>query len=495
VYSGPSRRSLVDDGPVRDMLRVGLPFAVLIGVVLSFASLGVPPNLTRRLADRGIIDPFPIQAATLPDALAGRDVCGRAPTGSGKTIAFGLALAARIGPAHPRRPRALVLVPTRELASQVCDELAKLVDRRVGVVAVYGGAGYGGQRKGLARGAAIVVACPGRLEDLIECGDVRLDDVDLVVVDEADRMADMGFLPAVRRLLDRTNPKRQTMLFSATLDGDVDALIKHYQNDPARHEVHVDEHDGEEVVHMFWPAGKEERVSMTAGVAAEHKRTLVFCRTRHGVDRLARQLGAAGVDAAGIHGGRSQAQRERALKAFTVGQVPVLVATDVAARGIHVHDVGAVVHFDPAGDAKDYVHRSGRTGRAGSPGVVVSLVMPEQRREVHAIRRLLGLAEGPDAKEAATAATMGGGQRGRTTRRARQHEFRKDANNMPIGTVKFFNSEKGYGFISRDGGEDVFVHFSNIQGEGYRNLETGQQVEFEVGQGRKGDEALNVRAL
>jgi superfamily II DNA/RNA helicase len=371
---------------------------LLIGAVLTFESLGVSPALSRRLAERGIVEPFPVQTATLPDVLAGRDVCGRAPTGSGKTIAFGLAIAQRVGPARPRRPRALVLVPTRELAAQVSAEIALLLPRRVGVVTVYGGVGYGAQRKGLARGAGVVVACPGRLEDLMAAGDVRLDDVDIVVVDEADRMADMGFLPAVRRILDHTSTNRQTLLFSATLDNDVDALVARYQRDPVHHAVGHEERSGESVVHHFWNAPNHERVALTAGLTKDHFRTLVFCRTRRGVDRLTRQLGAAGVDATGIHGGRSQSQRDRALAAFTAGRVAALIATDVAARGIHVDDVGCVVHFDPAADAKDYVHRSGRTGRAGADGVVVSLVTPDQRSAVRALRRSLGLADAREAK-------------------------------------------------------------------------------------------------
>ncbi|HET8621782.1 MAG TPA: DEAD/DEAH box helicase, partial [Acidimicrobiales bacterium] len=290
----------------------------------SFAALGVPAPLCATLARRGIDEPFPIQAATLPDALAGRDVAGKAPTGSGKTLAFGLTIAARAldaGPSRPRRPRALVLVPTRELAAQVQRELAALVDeRRDGpVAAVYGGVGYGPQRRLLAQGPSVVVACPGRLEDLVSTGDVVLDRAEVVVLDEADRMADMGFLPAVRRLLDLTPARRQTLLFSATLDGDVDKLVDQYQKDPAHYAVAGYEGDGAEVEHLFWAVPRAKRVALTADVVARTGSTIVFTRTRHGADRVARQLGQAGVKAVPIHGRRTQAQRDQALRQFSTG--------------------------------------------------------------------------------------------------------------------------------------------------------------------------------
>ena len=333
----------------------------------SFAGLGVPAPLCATLARRGIAEPFPIQTATLPDVLAGRDVAGKAPTGSGKTLAFALAIAARAasaGPVRPRRPRALVLVPTRELAAQVQGEIAAFVDQPVATV--YGGVGYGPQRRLLARGVSAVVACPGRLEDLVATGDIHLDSADLVVLDEADRMADMGFLPAVRRLLDQTPADRQTLLFSATLDGDVDTLVRRYQRDPAHHEVAGADGDDVEVDHLFWRTAREARIAVTADIVQRVGSTIVFSRTRHGADRITRQLARAGVGAVAIHGRRSQAQRDRALAQFRDGRAPALVATDVAARGIHVDGVACVVHFDMPDDPKDYVHRSGRTGRAGS---------------------------------------------------------------------------------------------------------------------------------
>jgi len=365
----------------------------------SFALLGVPEQLCAALSRRGIDAPFPIQAATVPDALAGRDIAGRAPTGSGKTLAFGLAIAAQAaaaGKPRPRRPRALVLVPTRELAAQVQRELQSLIDRDAGpVTTVYGGVSYGPQRRALAQGASAVVACPGRLEDLVGTGDVVLDNVELVVVDEADRMADMGFMPAVKRLLDRTPERRQTLLFSATLDGDVDALVQRYQRDPARYEVAGTEADVGDITHLFWRLSRANRIDVTRDVVVACGPTIVFCRTCHGADRVTKQLERAGVAAVAIHGRRTQGQRDKALAAFTRGRAPALVATDVAARGIHVDGVGAVVHYDLPEDPKDYVHRSGRTGRAGATGVVVALVAKEDGdKKARTLQRSLDDVEG-----------------------------------------------------------------------------------------------------
>jgi superfamily II DNA/RNA helicase len=345
-----------------------------------------------RLESLGATSPFPVQVATLPDALAGRDVCGRAPTGSGKTIAFGLPVMARVGKATRRRPRALVLVPTRELANQVRDQLAVLgAGSGRSVLAVYGGAGMARQIQRLHRGADVVVATPGRLEDLIARGDARLDEVGIVVLDEADRMADMGFLPPVRRILDQVRPDRQTMLFSATLDGDVDELIRRYQRDPARHEVAVPEETAGDVTHRFWRVAQAERAKLAAEIVRREWPAIVFCRTRHGADRVARNLSRDGIRAQAIHGDRSQAQRERALAAFGAGDIEVLVATDVAARGIHVDAVACVVQLDPPATEKDYVHRAGRTGRAGSTGQVITLVAPGQERDVRNLVRGLRL--------------------------------------------------------------------------------------------------------
>jgi superfamily II DNA/RNA helicase len=370
----------------------------------SFASLGVPSDIVAALDRKSITEPFPIQTATIPDALDGRDVCGKAPTGSGKTLAFGIGAVARLTgrPSRPRHPRVLVLTPTRELAAQVATELRVLATpRQLRVDSFYGGVGYGPQLKALSRGVDVSVACPGRLGDLIERGSLFLDAVEIVILDEADRMADMGFLPDVRRLLDLTPESRQTLLFSATLDGDVDVLVRRYQNDPARHELEADQDDSNAAVHLFWKLGTTDRVNTVAKVVAAAGPTIVFCRTKRSADRIARQLGQHGVRAVAIHGDRSQKQRDRALESFVRGAVDALVATDVAARGIHVDGVNAVIHFDPPADSKDYVHRSGRTARAGATGVVVSLVPAEKASAVKRIQRDLGFAVGMTAPDIA----------------------------------------------------------------------------------------------
>jgi superfamily II DNA/RNA helicase len=336
------------------------------------------------------LTPFPVQEATIPDILAGRDVSGKAPTGSGKTLAFGLPILARIQKAASRRPRALILAPTRELADQINRDLrplASAMGRRVAVV--YGGVGYGSQRSALNRGADVLVATPGRLEDLIEQGAVDLGQVDVVVLDEADRMADMGFLPAMTRILDQVPGDRQTVLFSATLDGDVAVLSRRYQRNPVSHEAGTVEPRSSEASHHFWLVEHHQRVGQTAELVDHVGSSIVFTRTRRGADRLARQLSKEGIAAVAMHGGRSQSQRERALDAFARGRAQALIATDVAARGIHIDDVASVIHYDPPADQKDYLHRSGRTGRAGSTGLVVSLVTPEKRREVQRLQRHL----------------------------------------------------------------------------------------------------------
>ena len=368
----------------------------------TFRDLGVAADFAGLLAERGVTSPFAIQTAAIPDALAGRDVCGKAPTGSGKTIAFGLPLVERVaataGKARPRHPRALVLAPTRELASQIERELRPLAAlRRRSVATFFGGVGFGPQLAALRSGCDIAVACPGRLADLVRQGELHLDEVAVVVIDEADRMADMGFLPEVRRLLDRVPSDRQTLLFSATLDGDVDVLVKRYQRTPVRHEAEGE--GGGVTEHLFWKVSRDQRVGTVAGLATKHWSTLVFCRTKRGADRVAKQLGQRGVTAAAIHGDRSQSQRERALAAFTAGDVAALVATDVAARGIHVDDVACVVHFDPPADEKDYVHRSGRTGRAGRDGTVVTLVSEDTAAGVRQLQRRLGLPSGTAAPD------------------------------------------------------------------------------------------------
>jgi superfamily II DNA/RNA helicase/cold shock CspA family protein len=469
---------------------------------MTFGALGVPDDLTASLRRTGIDAPFPIQAAVIPDALAGRDVTGRAPTGSGKTLAFGLPVIARLAAAQRRRPTALVLAPTRELAEQIAVELRPLARaRRLDVASVYGGVGYGPQRKALDAGVELVVACPGRLEDLLSMGALRLDDVRHVVVDEADRMADMGFLPAVRRLLDLTHPERQVLLFSATLDGAVGKLAAAVQRRPVRHEVGPAGPDIRAARHLFWAVPRPDRTQLTADVVGRLGSTMVFCRTRHGADRLARQLAKLGVTAAPIHGGRSQPQRDRALKAFATGAVSTLVATDVAARGVHVDDVAAVVHYDLPADAATYVHRSGRTARAGASGVVVSLVEAGLESDARTLRREVGI-EGasvrpsladltttsptpaPAAASAAPAApVVGHGPSGR-----------RSGTRRLVGTVSFFHDRRGYGFIDAGRSADVFVHRTNISGASVP-LTTGARVEFAIRDGQRGAEAVDVVAV
>jgi superfamily II DNA/RNA helicase len=388
-----------------------------------FAFLGVPPQLSAALARAGIMDPFPIQAATVPDCVAGRDICGKAPTGSGKTLAFGLGVLSRLADA-PRsetrgrrkdggRPRALILVPTRELAAQVEDVLEPLAAAiGTAVISVYGGVGYGKQLAALRRGVDVLIACPGRLEDLVGRGAADLSFVEMVVIDEADRMADMGFLPAVRRLVNQTSENRQTLLFSATLDGPVDKLIRDYQRSPVRHEVVPAETDRGEIHHHFWSVDADARVGLTAETIAARGPALVFCRTKRGADRLSQRLARLGLATAPIHGDRSQSQRERALAAFRSGRLDVLVATDVAARGIHVDAVPLVVHYDPPADATDYVHRSGRTGRAGADGIVISLLGEGHVVEARKLQRQLGLTPGvssPDVSALPDVANPGRG--------------------------------------------------------------------------------------
>ncbi len=354
----------------------------------SFSELGLPDRLVAELARGGIREPFAIQSRALPDALAGRDVLGRAQTGSGKTLAFGLPMLTRLagqaagsGRRQERAPRGLVLVPTRELALQVADVLVPLGHSlRISVMTVYGGVALGRQIDRLRRGVDIVVATPGRLIDLMERGACTLDDISVTVLDEADHMADLGFLPPVTRILDATGPG-QRMLFSATLDRGVAGLVTRYLTDPALHAV-APTGTANDVQHQVFVLPAAEKVAIAAEIAGRDGRTLFFVRTKRGADRLARQLSQAGVAAAAIHGNLSQSQRQRALTGFAAGSPRVLVATDVAARGIHVDDVELVVHYDPPNDHKDYLHRSGRTARAGATGAVVALVEPGQVREV-----------------------------------------------------------------------------------------------------------------
>jgi superfamily II DNA/RNA helicase len=349
-------------------------------------------TLTAALAARGITTPRPIQARTLPDALAGRDVLGRAETGSGKTLAFGLPVLVRTatagGKRRARQPRGLVVVPTRELADQVHDELLPLAAvLGLRLLAVYGGVPLGRQAQELRRGIDVVVATPGRLLDLLGQGACSLDAVAITVLDEADHMADMGFLPAVTSLLDRVPAGGQRLLFSATLDGQVDTLVRHYLSDPVRHQLASTAAAAARMDHQIRSVRASDKVAVAAELAGRPGRTLVFARTKHRAARLAGQLQRAGVRAGALHGNLAQPARARALAAFAAGTVPVLVATDIAARGIHVDGIDLVVHFDPPAEPKAYLHRSGRTARAGAAGTVVTLVLPEQATEVAKLHR------------------------------------------------------------------------------------------------------------
>jgi superfamily II DNA/RNA helicase len=358
----------------------------------TFASLGVPEDIAKALADKGITEPFAVQALTIPDALTGRDVCGKAKTGSGKTLAFGIPIVARVGKAEAKHPKALVLVPTRELAVQVASELEDLGSGRDrSVLAVYGGTDMEKQIKQLAKAPDVVVATPGRLIDLLEREEIDLDAIEVIVLDEADRMADMGFLPQVEWLLRRVPKERQAMLFSATLDGEVDHVIRVHMQDPARHEVVSDSVTVDDMEHRFLQVHQLDKVKVAASIAKGVERCMMFVRTKRGADRLAQQLEREGVTAMPIHGDLRQSAREKALKDFAAGTLHVLVATDVAARGIHVDEIDVVVHFDPPEDHKSYLHRSGRTARAGTSGVVVTLVLWDQENEVRMLQKRLGL--------------------------------------------------------------------------------------------------------
>jgi superfamily II DNA/RNA helicase len=367
----------------------------------TFDSLGINVDLVKVLADQGITTAFPIQALTVADGLLGRDVCGKAKTGSGKTLAFGLPLLQRTAEAkgdapasrgHPARPHALVLLPTRELALQVfgvLDALSKAVGLRV--AAVYGGADIEKQIAQLRKGVDVIIATPGRLIDLGDRGELAVNDVEVLVLDEADRMADMGFMPQVEWVLRRLDREHQTLLFSATLDGAIDRLVKRYMHDPVFHEVVSSTQTVAAMEHRFLQVHQMDKVKVAAAICKAYDKTLCFVRTKRGADRLVEQLEREGVRSAAIHGDLRQANRERALNDFHSGKLRVLVATDVAARGLHIDNVDIVLHYDPPEDHKAYLHRSGRTARAGETGVAVTLLLWNQVVEAEVIQRRLGL--------------------------------------------------------------------------------------------------------
>ena len=360
----------------------------------TFPSLGVPALLCAELDRQGIVSPFPIQAATLPDTLAGKDVLGRGKTGSGKTLAFSLPLVARLvgGKRTPRQARSLILVPTRELANQVMEVVKPLAyATHLTTAVVFGGVGQSPQVKALSTGVDVLIACPGRLEDLIGQGFVDLSAVEITILDEADHMADLGFLPAVKRLLDKTPKKGQRMLFSATLDNGVDVLVKRYLHEPTTHSVDPAVAPVSTMTHHVFSVSAADKPMVVKELASGLGRSVLFLRTKHTAKKLAKQLTAAGVPAVELHGNLSQGARERNLGAFMDGTTRVLVATDIAARGIHVDDIALVVHVDPPTEHKAYLHRSGRTARAGAGGVVVTMATPDQARDVKLLTKQAGI--------------------------------------------------------------------------------------------------------
>jgi superfamily II DNA/RNA helicase len=363
---------------------------------MNFAELGVPSSLAQILTQQGITTPTPIQAATLPDSLAGRDVLGRGRTGSGKTYAFLLPLVARLDasklPAMPRKPRALILAPTRELVGQIHASLLPLAKAAgLSTVVVYGGVGQNPQVTALKKGVDIVIACPGRLEDLMGQGYADLSNIEVTILDEADHMADLGFLPGVRRIMDKTPQQGQRMLFSATLDKAIDVLVKRYLSQPKTHEADSAQSPVASMQHHVLHLSREQRVPVLVDLASAPGRTVVFTRTKHGAKALARQLNKSGVPSVDLHGNLSQNARTRNMEMFHSGKATTLVATDIAARGIHVDDVALVIHADPPTEHKAYLHRSGRTARAGNEGTVITLMTDEQQRDVRDLTRQAGI--------------------------------------------------------------------------------------------------------
>ena len=356
-------------------------------------NLGVDEQIVSSLIKRGIKTPFPIQGLTIPDALRGNDVCGKAKTGSGKTLAFGIPMVQNLDqPSGDNNPRGLIMVPTRELATQVKEELDPLLNgKSLTAVAIYGGANIEEQIKAIKLGIDIIVATPGRMIDLLEREEISLQSLEMVVLDEADRMADMGFLPQVEWILRRVERNHQTLLFSATLDGVVNTLIQRYQSNPIMHEVEAKEITVEEMTHRFLHVHERDKVKVAAAITRSVSRSLIFSNTKAGCDRLVKKLLTEGIRAQAIHGDLRQNIREKALARFASGKLPVLIATDVAARGIHVDGVEVVIHYDPPSDHKTYLHRSGRTARAGTDGLVVTLSLWDEELIVKRLQKRVGL--------------------------------------------------------------------------------------------------------
>jgi superfamily II DNA/RNA helicase len=357
-----------------------------------FSDLGIGPDLVSALEKQGIIEPFEVQRESIPDSILGHDVCCRAPTGSGKTLAFGLPLLARTQMADKKRPTSLILTPTRELAEQICTVLKPLA-KSIGfnVLSVYGGVSYRNQLRGLEDGVEILVACPGRLLDLIERRALSLKNVDIIVLDEADRMADMGFMEPVCEIIEMCSENRQTILFSATLDEDVIDIVKTYQTDPVTIEVGPEEVSIESMEHYFWKVKNHKRVEVTAEIVRKSGRSIIFCRTRLGVNRLEEELRGEGISCTPLHGGLNQNQRDRAMRKFSTSRTMVLIATDVASRGIDVEGVNCVINYDPPENGKAYKHRGGRTARAGTNGVVISYVPKAKERIYSRIQKEVGV--------------------------------------------------------------------------------------------------------
>tara|TARA_B100001750_G_C15508530_1_gene602046 strand:+ start:156 stop:1565 length:1410 start_codon:yes stop_codon:yes gene_type:complete len=359
---------------------------------VSFYDLGIDPALVHTLSRQGISEPFEVQREAIPDGMLGHDICCRAPTGSGKTLAFGIPLISRTEVAKIELPTSLILTPTRELAEQITKVMKPLAEVfELEVLSVYGGIPYSKQRRALSRGVDIIVACPGRLIDLLEHDALSLEHTQTVVIDEADRMADMGFLEPVCKILDQCAKDRQTILFSATLDDEVADLVNKYQNNPVTIEIGPKEVSMESMNHFFWLIKSDMKANITAESIRKCGRSIVFCRTRLGVERVGSELEREGVGVATLHGGMDQRQRNRAMRDFTSGECSALIATDVAARGIDVEGINCVVHYDPAENGKSYKHRSGRTARAGATGTVISLVQHPQKKLCSRIQREAGI--------------------------------------------------------------------------------------------------------
>ena len=360
--------------------------------MVRFSDLGIGQDLVQSLEEGGIVEPFEVQIAAIPSAIEGRDICCRAPTGSGKTLAFGLPLIERTSRAESRRPTSLILTPTRELAEQIRNVLHPLASNYgMNVLSVYGGTSYGKQKKGLDRGVEILVACPGRLLDLMEKRALSLEDIEIVVLDEADRMADMGFMEPVCDIIESCGRKPQMILFSATLDDDVSKLVDLYQDEPEMIGIGPEEISMDSMEHLFWKVKPYTKTEVSVKSVKRAGRSIIFCRTRRGVDRLGSEMRDMGIDLSTLHGGLNQRQRDRAMSAYTSARSMVLIATDVAARGIDVEGINCVIHYDPPDDAKVYKHRSGRTARAGSRGVVISLVKGNEKRRYDKIQKEVGI--------------------------------------------------------------------------------------------------------